>query len=105
MKFRGRELVFSFQKDYYNFYDINLKKIKIETDEDNIGFNENIETKNYLKYEAISIDSWDIYDNIFECKGCSISEVRIQLSENVFTIRRICTFFKFFLTSSWEYIK
>jgi len=88
VKFWRREIELNIQKDHFDTFTIDLKKIKIETDEDNIGFNENIETKNYLKYDAISIDSWDNYDNIFECKGCSISEVRIQLSESVFTISR-----------------
>ena len=89
VKFRKREIYYNIKKDLIYKYKLNLQKIKIETDEDNIGFNEIIKTKNYLKYDSISYLNAPskTYEDIFKSGGL-LEEVKIELSESVFTIRR-----------------
>ena len=86
--FSKRLFFFDNREDlFYSSY-IRLKKIKIETDEDNIGFNENIKTKNYLKTDEVSRDEKEQKLDIFESNEFPMSEIGIELSESVFTIRR-----------------
>ena len=80
---------------FYQSTFLNFQETIIETNEDIFGFSSsNIKKEKFLKYENSQTYSLPMYYDIFnEELSTSVGSIRLQLSENIFIIKRFSTTF------------